>query len=269
MLFLAEWSRHHFYQGAALGSGLATMGRETIGVLLPLNLVWLALGREKGLVNISGLVKLLLIIVQPPLVVFLYLHQPKIPAYLRRPFLSLPFLRQIDLAQAVIAAYLLSFVVLAINLLRQRGAVAGGFFWAPVASYFSITVHTGLSATICLMLGGVILVVAVVEAAYTMAMLDIDFFKKFNDSYGHGVGDQVLEMVAGQIAKVTGGGLPFRYGGEEFAVDFSGQKAAAVVVHLERIRKAVAAAVLSRANLPGPSSPLAGEGGAMLQTGFP
>jgi GGDEF domain-containing protein len=56
---------------------------------------------------------------------------------------------------------------------------------------------------------------------YTLAMLDIDHFKKFNDTYGHDIGDQVLKLVASKLAKVKNGGKVFRYGGEEFTVVFS------------------------------------------------
>jgi len=56
--------------------------------------------------------------------------------------------------------------------------------------------------------------------SYVIAMLDVDHFKSFNDTYGHDVGDDVLKMVANQIAKVEGGGIAYRYGGEEFAIVF-------------------------------------------------
>ena len=46
---------------------------------------------------------------------------------------------------------------------------------------------------------------------YTIAMMDVDHFKKFNDTYGHDIGNQVLKMVAAKIRKVTGGGKVFRY----------------------------------------------------------
>ncbi len=55
---------------------------------------------------------------------------------------------------------------------------------------------------------------------YCMAMTDVDHFKKFNDTYGHDVGDDVLKLVASKLAQVTGGGRAYRYGGEEFAVVF-------------------------------------------------
>lgn len=50
-------------------------------------------------------------------------------------------------------------------------------------------------------------------------MLDIDYFKKFNDKYGHLCGDYVLQELAAVIARsVRNGDVVFRYGGEEFAV---------------------------------------------------
>jgi diguanylate cyclase (GGDEF)-like protein len=75
---------------------------------------------------------------------------------------------------------------------------------------------------------------------YCLAMLDVDHFKKFNDTHGHDVGDQVLQMVATQIRKVRGGGKAFRYGGEEFAVVFTGKDKEEVAHYLEQVRKSIA-----------------------------
>ncbi|MEE8483218.1 MAG: GGDEF domain-containing protein, partial [Nitrospinota bacterium] len=53
----------------------------------------------------------------------------------------------------------------------------------------------------------------------SIIMLDIDFFKKFNDLYGHPVGDKLLKAVSEEIVeKVSDNGLICRYGGEEFIV---------------------------------------------------
>src|SRR4051812_45029006 len=49
---------------------------------------------------------------------------------------------------------------------------------------------------------------------YTIAVVDIDHFKSFNDTYGHDIGDQVLCMVATRLAHVTGNGQAYRIGGE-------------------------------------------------------
>ncbi len=74
---------------------------------------------------------------------------------------------------------------------------------------------------------------------YAIAMLDIDHFKKFNDTYGHDLGDHVLKMVAANIARVGGGGQAFRYGGEEFTVLFPGKGIAEAVPFLEAVRRNV------------------------------
>lgn len=74
---------------------------------------------------------------------------------------------------------------------------------------------------------------------YTVAMLDIDFFKKFNDTYGHDTGDEVLRLVASILKGVTGGGKAFRYGGEEFTIIFPRTKIADALPHLEELRAAV------------------------------
>ncbi|MGE3769974.1 MAG: GGDEF domain-containing protein [Bdellovibrionales bacterium] len=53
----------------------------------------------------------------------------------------------------------------------------------------------------------------------SIAMVDIDFFKKFNDKYGHLVGDQVLKLVASTLKEnIKGRDTVARWGGEEFAV---------------------------------------------------
>lgn len=80
---------------------------------------------------------------------------------------------------------------------------------------------------------------------YSLAMLDVDHFKKFNDTYGHDVGDQVLRMVAQQINNVSGGGKAFRYGGEEFTILFPGKNVDQVKIHLEMVREAIATYTLN------------------------
>jgi GGDEF domain-containing protein len=79
------------------------------------------------------------------------------------------------------------------------------------------------------------------EEPYALAMIDVDHFKKFNDTYGHAIGDQVLRLVAARLAEVGGGGRAFRYGGEEFTVLFPGQRLAEALPHLEGSRARVEA----------------------------
>lgn len=71
---------------------------------------------------------------------------------------------------------------------------------------------------------------------YVLAMTDVDHFKKFNDTYGHDLGDEVLKMVAKQLAAVRGGGTAYRYGGEEFCIVFSGRDIDYCEPYLEEVR---------------------------------
>ncbi len=75
---------------------------------------------------------------------------------------------------------------------------------------------------------------------YCVAMIDIDHFKKFNDTYGHDAGDDVLKVVAKNLSGVGGNGIPYRYGGEEFTVFFAGSSVEDCVEHLEELRRDIA-----------------------------
>jgi GGDEF domain-containing protein len=71
------------------------------------------------------------------------------------------------------------------------------------------------------------------------AMADVDHFKRFNDTHGHDIGDQVLKLVAARLASIEGGGEAFRYGGEEFCVVFDGRTVTEALPHLEAIRASI------------------------------
>ncbi len=78
---------------------------------------------------------------------------------------------------------------------------------------------------------------------YVIAMVDIDHFKKFNDEYGHDVGDEVLRRVARVLDHVKGG-TAFRYGGEEFTIVFANKTVNEVMEELEYIRRKVESGVI-------------------------
>lgn len=75
---------------------------------------------------------------------------------------------------------------------------------------------------------------------YTLAIADIDFFKKVNDTYGHTVGDEVLVSVA-QIMKksMAGKGFAARWGGEEFLLVYTGCDMETTLTYLEMLVEAI------------------------------
>lgn len=74
---------------------------------------------------------------------------------------------------------------------------------------------------------------------FTLATVDVDHFKQFNDTHGHDTGDQVLRLVAARLAEVEGGGTAYRQGGEEFVVVFPELRLEAALPHLEHVRRSI------------------------------
>ena len=76
---------------------------------------------------------------------------------------------------------------------------------------------------------------------YAIAMLDVDHFKKFNDSYGHDKGDDVLRIVGRVMLRYGGSASVFRYGGEEFTLLFKGRNVEQAEETLEQVREEIQA----------------------------
>jgi len=155
----------------------------------------------------------------------------------------------------------------ALRLALRPQALECGMFWVLIAALLAFGVDVPASASLALGGAGLVLLVSLVETshaiaygdeltglpsrraltetlagldgAYTIAMVDIDHFKIFNDTNGHDAGDQLLRMVGARLADVGGGGRPFRYGGEEFAVIFTDTPLDDALPHLEALRQTI------------------------------
>ncbi len=164
----------------------------------------------------------------------------------------------------------LSFGLSAIILLAlvgwRRNALAAGWLAALVALWLAF--HGARESFLLLFASGLVLGLALVQDAfalafedgltglpgrralderllelsgpYALAMVDLDHFKQVNDRYGHDVGDQVLRRVASRLRSITGGGVAYRYGGEEFTVLFAGCGVKEAKAHLESFRQQIA-----------------------------
>ena len=173
-----------------------------------------------------------------------------------------------------LGAYVVAALTLLVARWRGWGNLIGGFLGAVGATALAVMVASEPHrAAVYLTAAALLLTVAVLQESYGMAfldeltrlpgrralneellklgrryslaMLDVDHFKKFNDTYGHDVGDEVLKMVAEQMRQVRGGGQAFRYGGEEFTILFRGKGVEDAEEHLEAVRAAIEAATLS------------------------
>lgn len=84
-----------------------------------------------------------------------------------------------------------------------------------------------------------------------IAMLDIDHFKRFNDSHGHQAGDELLREVGALLgSQVRGGDIACRYGGEEFLLILPGIALDAVHLRVEALRQAAGRLRLARVGEP-------------------
>lgn len=158
-------------------------------------------------------------------------------------------------------------VFLARSLLRRKNLEAG-FFWGSLAAWLAVrNGGVGAAATAYLGSGALILSASLIEnfyfmayhdeltglpsrrsfnesvaslaAPYSLAVVDIDHFKSFNDLYGHDTGDEVLRMVASRLERVRGGGQAFRCGGEEFAIVFRNRSLGEALPYLEELRRTI------------------------------
>lgn len=92
----------------------------------------------------------------------------------------------------------------------------------------------------------------------TLAMLDVDHFKKFNDTYGHDVGDDVLKLIGAQLRKEPGC-KAYRYGGEEFTLLFNHADEEQVAYHLDSVRERIASYPLKLRSRKRPKSSKVGQ----------
>ena len=248
-------------------TGRAIFGALTL--LVPLDLAALAWLPERGLLARPG--RLALGLLAAEIVLLALLCQP----------LFLPLTGWLDtsrgvgglaaLPQPALVVFALAFLVIVWRAVLQVTALESGAVWTLVATLLAFTAGGGgLDSSLYLATGGLILVLSLIETwhgmayddeltglparralnealarlrgTYTVAMVDVDHFKRFNDEHGHDVGDQILRMVGARLADIGGGGRAFRYGGEEFAVLFSGKKIEETRDSLEALRRTIEAA---------------------------
>jgi diguanylate cyclase (GGDEF)-like protein len=82
-------------------------------------------------------------------------------------------------------------------------------------------------------------------------MIDIDHFKKFNDTYGHQAGDEVLQFVAKKF-QTCKTGTTYRYGGEEFCIIFNGKNGEQIISEVDTIRRNIEGSSLILSNAKNP-----------------
>lgn len=270
-LAVVETILRHVGADDAGPEGIARLVFGATAVLLPLNLALSGMFRERGLFTAEGALRLAFLTVQIAAVgvaIRFDLGGPR--ELVESALLDSTFTEWTDLPQAALAAFGLGVLSLAARSAARRDPIEAGICWALVSSFIAFHgTRWGWAPSPFFATGGLVLMWSLLETTYRMAfydeltglpgrralnqallevgsryavaMVDVDHFKRFNDLFGHEVGDQALRMVATKLSGITGGGKAFRYGGEEFAVLFPRASASEAVPHLEAVRRAVAA----------------------------
>lgn len=284
ILFLSERSLYYFGPGGPFAAGYENSILLANGVLLPVNIALFYLVRERKIFTLGTLFRLVFLLSQPLAVYLALRFRPELFQYLAYQLIKNPQLEALPLPQLVLLVNSSIMLLFLAGALFGSSPVLRGYFWTLVATLSALVAEsTGQSPTIYFSGAGLIIIASVIESAYAMAfhdeltglparralntalhglgkryaiaMLDIDFFKKFNDRYGHDVGDQVLCMVASHLRRVGGGGRPFRYGGEEFTILFSGKTKEEAIPYLEMVRQSIEAAQFALRGKNRPKNP--------------
>lgn len=267
VLFLAQQAVTLFLAEHSLPGTPAWTAVQWTILLVPMNFVFIALMQERGFT----------VPAMAPFGLFLFVQSVVVVVVFQSVDGSSPMLSHSHHVATAIALPSYALLVFAIagtlllgRVLLTRKPADGALFWSLVA--FFLAVHflrmTRVSAVYAAT-AACILAISIIENSYllayhdeltslpsrrafndallrlqdpySIAVVDIDHFKRFNDTYGHDTGDQVLQLVATRLARVTGGGQAYRCGGEEFTILFPGKTVREVVDHLEELRAAIEA----------------------------
>jgi len=266
LLLLSAYALLTIPQVQAISSSTAKDMAAIVSVAIPLGLILLFIMRDNALLSVKGL--LMLVASFGPLALFLLAHGLGILStdtlYISSTHLLLPFWH---LPQAALAGIILFIIQSAL----MRRTPIGGFMQTLVIGFIPIfaTLNGAVPRLTSLnfIALSIILFYAIyrvywqkiyideltgvhnrrafdealrtVSGDYTVAMIDIDRFKKFNDTYGHSSGDEVLRFV-GSTLKSRAAAKVYRYGGEEFGIIFYREYDEDLLGFVDKIRKRLA-----------------------------
>jgi diguanylate cyclase (GGDEF)-like protein len=249
-----------FFSAGQIHTGPGRTAVALAALLIPLNFIVFAAMRERGLVIAGIAPRFGLLFLES--VIFAVLcrpeNSPARPLHAGDPAIPLWILLSFVAATAVFVR----------RFFQTRKPIEPGFAWSVAAVFLWLEfapagkAADAYVATAALILGASLIETSYVLAyhdeltgirgrrafnesllsldqQYAIAIVDIDHFKKFNDTYGHDVGDQVLCMVAKRLSQVGGDGQAFRCGGEEFAIVFRNTSAKEAFEHLDSLRQVV------------------------------
>jgi diguanylate cyclase (GGDEF)-like protein len=249
-----------FFSAGEIHTGPGRMAVSLAALLIPLNFIVFASMRERGLIIAGIAPRFGLLFLES--VVFAVLCRPE----------NSPANPHHSAATAIPMWILLSFVAAVAVFVRRffqtHKPIEPGFVWSVAAVFIWLQfAPVGKASDAYVATAALILAASLIETSYVLAyhdeltgirgrrafneallsldqqyaiaIVDIDHFKKFNDTYGHDVGDQVLCMVAKRLSQAGGDGQAFRCGGEEFSIIFRNTSAKEAFEHLDSLRQII------------------------------
>jgi GGDEF domain-containing protein len=270
VLFLAEEAIALFGSGYVLPGTAGWTALEAAAVLVPLDFVLIALMQERGFTVPAIAPVGMFLFVQSVIVAVLCraaqeLPSPPVRAHHVAAAASLP----VPIPPYALLIFAGAGALLLVRFLLTRKPVDSALLWSLSAFFLCLRLTGSMRvSTIYQATAACILAASIIENSYllayhdeltalpsrrafndallrlqhpySIAVVDIDHFKRFNDTYGHETGDQVLQLVAVSLSRVTGGGQAYRCGGEEFNILFPGKTTSEVADHLEQLRATIA-----------------------------
>jgi GGDEF domain-containing protein len=253
---------HRAVEFFAAGQARAGPGHTAVllaALLVPMNFVLFALLRERGLV-IAGIGPRFALLFLEAVVVAVWCRPENSHTVGHPSSAALP--------PWALGGFVVAVVVFVTRYFQTRKPIEPGFVWAVVAVVVWLELNPiGKMADAYVATAALILTASLIETSYVLAyhdeltgirgrrafnqallsldqqyaiaIVDIDHFKKFNDTYGHDTGDQVLCLVASRLSEVGGGGQAFRCGGEEFAILFRNASAKDAFEYLDALRQSI------------------------------
>jgi diguanylate cyclase (GGDEF)-like protein len=269
-LMLSQIFLMHYTPKGMEASEYYNMVLSIISVYVPLNILVFSVLRERGIVSAWGRMRFLFITVELLIGAWIiWYNDIDLLQLFNVKLLPMEIKQLTGLPHMSIILFLAALIYLFVRQILVTKTNDAPFIGITIFSFAALTMgKESYAAAVMFALSGIMLLTVVIKASYSMAyldeltelpsrrafkeelqklgskysiaMLDIDHFKKFNDTHGHEVGDDVLKLTAVCIKGIEGGGRAFRYGGEEFTIIFPGKSAEEAIPYLEELREYIA-----------------------------
>jgi diguanylate cyclase (GGDEF)-like protein len=242
---------------------------HAISFLLPINLCLFAFMKKRGDMKWQSIWFLSAILLQGCGVAFIYQYKSLgFGAFLEYSSVKWALLEHIPLSQLALFAFGIAFVYYLFLYIRTRGVIERSFCWALISIFYALALsRIGPVSSIYFSTAGLIFVISVIEniyvegfqdevtdlptgksmhrilsqldRGYTLALIEVDNFERLKENHGRRLSKQVLRSVGSKLTSVTGGGKPFRYRGEVFAIVFPGMFLQDMLPHVEELRQTI------------------------------